>query len=33
VDLQKQLEELKQELSSLRVQKVAGGAPAKLAKM
>lgn len=32
-DLTKQLEELKQELSSLRVQKVAGGAPAKLAKM
>ena len=32
-DLTKQLDELKQELSSLRVQKVAGGAPAKLAKM
>ncbi|KAG5457449.1 MAG: hypothetical protein BJ554DRAFT_2532, partial [Olpidium bornovanus] len=32
-ELNKQLEELKQELASLRVQKVAGGASSKLAKM
>ncbi|KXS11835.1 60S ribosomal protein L35 [Gonapodya prolifera JEL478] len=32
-DLTKQLDELKQELSSLRVQKVAGGATAKLSKI
>ncbi|KNC99884.1 ribosomal protein L29 [Spizellomyces punctatus DAOM BR117] len=32
-DLTKQLDELKQELASLRVQKVAGGAASKLAKI
>jgi len=32
-DLTKQLEELKQELASLRVQKVAGGSASKLTRM
>ena len=32
-DLQKQLDELKQELVALRTQKIAGGAQSKLSKM
>ncbi|CAG8549449.1 11857_t:CDS:2, partial [Acaulospora colombiana] len=32
-ELMKQLDELKQELASLKVQKIAGGAPAKLTKL
>ena len=32
-ELDKQLEELKTELSSLRVSKIAGGAPSKLSKI
>ena len=33
VELQKQLDELKNELATLRVAQVTGGAPSKLAKM